>query len=183
MAPERYLRSHYVIRGCSIMLQNDNKYFKEAKWIFVKDIPTDVCNAYFEFETEFHLDKTENVRLYISASTLYAVYINGEFVDCGQYADYEDYQVYDQLDISQYAKSGKNHLKIAHYVIGANYFTHRIQIPGIIFAIWQDERCIGVSNEDVLSRKDTHYRDGDMEYISGQLGFVFKYDAVAPPTI
>ena len=120
------------------MVEENNLYFADAQWIFVKDIPKNVCNTYFEYETEFCVDSAENIKLFISASTLYAVYVNNEFVDCGQYADYEDYQVYDELDISRFVSTGKNILKIAHYVIGANYFTHRIQIPGIIFSIWQN---------------------------------------------
>ena len=165
------------------MVEENNLYFADAQWIFVKDIPKNVCNTYFEYETEFCVDSAENIKLFISASTLYAVYVNDRFVDCGQYADYEDYQVYDELDISRFVKPGKNILKIAHYVIGANYFTHRIQIPGIIFALWQKENCITVSNEEVLSRKNAQYIDGDMEFISGQLGFVCKYDACAEEAV
>ena len=161
------------------MVEENNLYFADAQWIFVKDIPKNVCNTYFEYETEFCVDSTENIKLFISASTLYSVYVNDRFVDCGQYADYEDYQVYDELDISRFVSTGKNILKIAHYVIGANYFTHRIQIPGIIFAVWQNDQCLLGSNENVSSRQDCHYADGDMEFISGQLGFVFKYDACA----
>ena len=154
-------------------------YFENAQWIFVKDVPGDVCNTYFEYETSFCVENTENVHLFISASTLFAVYVNGMFVDCGQYADYEDYQAYDILDIKKFVKPGKNTLKIEHYVIGTNYFTHRIQIPGIIFALWEKDNCVLCSNEAVLSRKNTHFADGPMEHISGQLGYVFKYDACA----
>ena len=161
------------------MPKENNLYFQNAQWIFARDIPSDICNAYFDYQAEFSLEQTDDIRLFISASTLYAVYVNGEFVDCGQYADYEDYQVYDELDITEFVKQGKNTLEILHYVIGANYFTHRIQIPGVIFALWQDDNCLLNSNEDVLSRQDMHYDSGDMEFISGQLGFVFKYDACA----
>ncbi len=161
------------------MPKENNLYFQNAQWIFARDIPSDICNTYFDYQAEFSLEQIDNVRLFISASTLYAVYVNGEFVDCGQYADYEDYQVYDELDITEFVKQGKNTLEILHYVIGANYFTHRIQIPGVIFALWQDDNCLLNSNEDVLSRQDMHYDSGDMEFISGQLGFVFKYDACA----
>jgi len=161
------------------MVEENNLYFADAQWIFVKDIPKNVCNTYFEYETEFCVDSAENIKLFISASTLYSVYVNDRFVDCGQYADYEDYQVYDELDISRFVSTGKNILKIAHYVIGANYFTHRIQIPGIIFAVWQNDQCLLGSNENVSSRQDCHYAGGNMEFISAQLGFVFKYDACA----
>ena len=81
------------------MPQENNMHFQNAQWIFVKDIPADVCNGYFDYQAELSIEENENVNLYISASTLYAVYINGTFVDCGQYAAYEDYQVYDTLDI------------------------------------------------------------------------------------
>lgn len=161
------------------MVEENNLYFADAQWIFVKDIPKNVCNTYFEYETEFCVDSAENIKLFISASTLYSVYVNDRFVDCGQYADYEDYQVYDELDISRFVSTGKNILKIAHYVIGTNYFTHRIQIPGIIFAVWQNDQCLLGSNENVSSRQDCHYAGGNMEFISAQLGFVFMYDACA----
>ena len=162
-----------------MMGNKETNHFENAQWIFVKDIPEDVCNTYFEYETVFSVENRENVRLFISASTLYAVSVNGVFVDCGQYADYEDYQVYDTLDISGLVRPGKNTLKIDHYVIGTNYFTHRIQIPGIIFAVWEKDRCVLGSNEEVLSRKNACYQDGPMEHISGQLGYVFQYDACA----
>ena len=160
-----------------------NNYFQNAEWIFVQDIPQDTCNAYFDYKAEFEVDEADNINLYISASTLYAVYVNDIFVDCGQYADYEDYQVYDELDISSFVHQGRNSLKIVHYLIGANYFTHRIQLPGVIFAIWQGDSCLLSSNEDVLSRKNMQYQSGAMEYVSAQLGFVFKYDACAESTL
>ena len=47
----------------------------------------------------------------------------------------------------------------------------RSMLPDIVKIIKDDE--------DVLSRQDMHYDSGDMEFISGQLGFVFKYDACA----
>ncbi len=157
---------------------NDKKeYFQSAEWIYVNHVPKDVCNTYFDYKAEFEVERPENMKLYLSASTLYAVYVNGRFVDCGQYADYEDYQVYDELDISNFVHQGKNTLEMIQYVIGANYFTHRIQTPGVIFAIWQGDFCLLGSNEDVLSRKNMHYQSGNMESVSGQLGFVFKYDA------
>ena len=90
------------------MVEENNLYFADAQWIFVKDIPKNVCNTYFEYETEFCVDSAENIKLFISASTLYSVYVNDRFVDCGQYADYEDYQVYDELDISRFVSTGKN---------------------------------------------------------------------------
>ncbi len=156
-----------------------NNYFEHAEWIFVKNFSQDTCNTYFDYLAEFDAAEISNIKLYISASTLYAVYVNGQFVECGQYADYEDYQVYDEILLDSYLVEGKNQIEVTHYVVGENFSTHRIQIPGIIFSLWQDDTCLLNSNEDVLSRKNVHYQSGPMEKISLQLGYVFKYDACA----
>ena len=159
------------------------KIFLNADWIFVNEIPKGTCNSYFDYKTEFEVEKIKNIKLYISASALYAVYVNGAFVDCGQYADYEEYQVYDELDIAKFVKQGKNTLEIMQYVIGSDVFTHRKQIPGVIFTIWQEDECLLNSNEDVLSRKNMQYTSGEMEYVTPQLGFVFKYDSCAKDAV
>lgn len=158
-------------------MKNKNNYFEHAEWIFVKNFPQETCNTYFDYLAEFDVAKISNTKLYISASTLYAVYVNGQFVECGQYADYEDYQVYDEISLDSYLVRGKNQIEITQYVVGENFSTHRIQIPGIIFSIWQNDICLLNSNEDVLSRQNVHYQSGPMEKISLQLGYVFKYDA------
>ena len=155
------------------------EFFAGADWIFVKDFHADVCNTYFDYRAEFHVDKKEKVKLYISASTLYAVYVNGQFVECGQYADYEDYQVYDEMLLDSYLSNGKNVLEIVQYVVGTDFSTHRIQKPGVIFAVWQEDNCLLNSNTDILSRKNVHYHSGTMEKVSVQLGYTFKYDACA----
>lgn len=64
-------------------------------------------------------------------------------------------------------------------MLGADFLTIRKQIPGIIFALWQGGNCLLTSTPDVLSRKNTHYKDGDMECVTDVLGFVFKYNACA----
>ena len=133
-----------------------NNFFKHAEWIFVKNFSQDTCNTYFDYLAEFDAAEGSNTKLYISASTLYAVYVNGQFVECGQYADYEDYQVYDEILLDSYLVEGKNQIEITHYVVGENFSTHRIQIPGVIFSVWQDDKCLLNSNEDVLSRKNMH---------------------------
>lgn len=153
--------------------------FRSANWIFAADSSVDVVNTYFDYQTQFRVDNTADLTLHLCAHTRYAVYVNDRFVDCGQYPGYEDYQVYDSLDISQFVNPGENTLRIAHYVMGADFLTIRKQIPGIIFALWQGDNCLLTSTPDVLSRKNAHYADGQMEVINDVLGFVFKYDACA----
>lgn len=150
---------------------------KEAEWIFVRGAEKTICNSYFDYKSDFQTQKDGRTLLYVSACSLYAVYINGEFVDCGQYPGYEDYQVYDVLDITDYVIEGKNTLLLTQYVMGADFSTHRILKPGVIFSIWQNEECVLHSDENCLSRVNPYYINGDMEKVSLQLGYTFKYDA------
>lgn len=161
------------------MPNNTNVIFQNADWIFAADTSVDVINTYFDYQAQFRADSADNLTLHLCASALYAVYVNDKFVDCGQYAGYEDYQVYDSLDISKFVTPGENTLRIVHYVLGADFLTIRKQIPGLIFALWQADTCLLNSTPDVLSRKNTHYKDGPMELTNDVLGFVFKYDACA----
>lgn len=164
---------------------NEKKIFEDSKWIFVKDCGEDVCNSYFDYIAELNIEETlsETVSLYLSVTTLYAVYVNDSFVDCGQYCGYENYQVYDRLDITPYLTAGNNTLKIVQYVQGSDTSTHRKEIPGVIFAVWQEGNCLLVSNQDCLSRVNPHYKRGKMEYVSGQLGFTYSYDACKEETV
>ena len=117
------------------------------------------------------------MKLYLSSCSLYALYINGQFVDCGQYPGYEDYQVYDVIDITSYTVDGVNSLFLTQYVGGKDFSTHRVLIPGVIFSVWQNEDCILNSSAECLSRVNPYYMCGDMERVSLQLGyikFIFK---------
>ncbi|HML48133.1 MAG TPA: hypothetical protein PKE04_15430, partial [Clostridia bacterium] len=53
-------------------------------------------NAYVDFTDSFFIDSTGGAyRLRVSADAQYVLYVNDRFVDCGQYADFPDYKVYD----------------------------------------------------------------------------------------
>ena len=150
---------------------------RNAEWIFVKDVNQEVYNGYFDYKTDFKVEEDGRVILYLSVCSLYAIYINGQFVDCGQYPGYEDYQVYDVLDITPYVVDGVNNLLLTQYVIGKDFSTHRTLIPGVIFSVWQNDHCVLNSTPDCLSRVNPYYMYGEMERVSLQLGYTFKYDA------
>jgi len=155
-------------------------YFDKAEWIFAEK-NKDVVNTYYDYRALFYPKSKEQTKLYISAHSMYAVYINGRFVDCGQYPGYETYQVYDELDITAYMTDGENELLVMQYVMGLDNSVHRIQIPGVIFAVWQGEQCILNSTEECFSRQNANYVSGDMERINRQMGYVFKYEACNEP--
>jgi len=158
-----------------------SKVFDHAEWIMTEIKETELCDRYFEYRDVFIADPEKTTKLYISTHSQYAVYVNGIFVDCGQYDDYEDYQIYDTLDITRYLKSGENELYIGHYVGGRDFATRRKQIPGIIYEIHGEEKILAFSNCKTLSRVNTHFRK-NQECITVQLGYNFEYDAEAEET-
>ena len=155
--------------------------FEKAQWIMAPCEDKNIIDKYFEYRTTFDAKEGIEALLYISASTQYAVYLNGQFVDCGQYEGYEDYQVYDTLDIGKFLQDGKNELLIGHYVCGEGFSTRRILIPGIIFEVHSEEDVLVYSDEQCEARINTHYLE-NREKISPQLGFNFEYDACAAET-
>jgi len=159
-------------------METSQKIFQFADWIFADVEEKEICNQYYEYQSCFEAEQDCEVKLYISAYSEYVVYLNGSFVNCGQYDDLEHYQVYDVLDLSPYLKCGKNELYIGHYVAGDNFFTCRKQIPGIIFAVWSGEKMLLSSNRECLSRRNDHFLKC-REKITKQVGFNFEYDATA----
>ena len=162
-------------KGMGTMTRN---LWEDAQWIFAED-SEDILNSYFEYLTSFTAYTNEETLLYISAYSQYAVYMNGQFVDCGQYDDYEDLKFYDMISLSKFLISGENQLLIRQYVCGADFFTRRKQVPGIIFKIMVKDTTIYASSPDCLSRTDLRY-DRTPERLTPQLGFNFSYDANIP---
>ena len=152
--------------------------FQKAQWIMAPCESQEIIDKYFEYRTTFMAQTGAEALLYISASTQYVVYINGQFVDCGQYEGYEDYQVYDTLDISKYLQDGENELWIGHYVCGEEFSTRRVLIPGIIFEIHSGEQVLLYSDEHCEVRANTHFLE-NREKMTPQLGFNFEYNAKA----
>lgn len=153
-----------------------NTVFSNAQWIFAAEPGQRIRDQYFEYQSDFFQENSEKTMLYLSTYSQYAVYVNEEFVDCGQMPGYEDLQYYDQLDLSVFLKNGKNTLLIRQYVSGENFSTEHRQIPGVIFSVWNGEREVLASAPGIQSRRCSNYLENG-EKISGQLGFNFEYDA------
>ena len=151
--------------------------FDSARWIICDTDLCEIKDKAFIYKTSFTANITKTT-LYIAAHSQYAVYINGVFVDAGQYDDYEDYQIYDTLDISDFIKKGKNELTIWHYVAGEEFSTRSKLVPGIIFSVFSDEECLLSSGETCLSVADTRVL-GLCEKVTRQLGYTLDFDATA----
>lgn len=152
----------------------------KAQWIW---LPQDyeVINQYVNFRDEFSLSDTENLseidaQLYISVDTEYAVWINGNFVDCGQYDDYPDKKAYDVLNVTKHLKHGKNVLCILGYYQGENSMQYIKGSPRLIYALEAGNTKV-VSDNKTFCRQSDSYTSGDIEKVTGQLSFTFRYNA------
>lgn len=150
--------------------------FENAEWI-ICDSDIEMIDKAFIYTDTFTVFNNKEISLYISAYTQYAVYINGQFVDCGQYDGYEDYQVYDTIDISSFIKNGENSLKVWHYVCGDDFSARQKQIPAIIFTVRDgDNNELLASSPKCKSVHDAHVL-GLKEKMTVQLCFTLDYDA------
>jgi len=148
-------------------------FLKESRWIWLPK--EDNLNQYGDFRVCFSVETPEETRLYISADSNYAVYLNGRLLPASQYPDYPNYKVVDVLDLSERLRSGENVLAIVGYHQGEDSSVYRLGHPGLLFAVWQGERLIARSDERVFCRESITYCSGEMERFSGQLSFSFRY--------
>ena len=150
---------------------------KQAKWIWVDQEAKK--DTYGEFYSAFTYDGGE-VILALSADSNYAVYVNGTFVNSGQYPDFPHYKVYDKLDITSYCRKGDNHLAIIVWYYGVKgTFTYYKGNAALCFALYQDGKVSQISSEAVHSRLSRTYQNGLEKKITGQIGYSFHYDATA----
>ena len=68
------------------------KMFDDAEWIIAADAAEDCKDKLFIYKQTFETDRCEKALLAVSAHSQYAVYINGRYVDAGQYTGYVDIQ-------------------------------------------------------------------------------------------
>lgn len=152
--------------------------FTNAKWIWNSlDFSSD---EHVDFFTVFNYDKEDGaVFLNVSADSDYGVYINGAFVEFGQYPDYPHYKVYDSIDISEYLVEGSNSLAFEVWYYGNNCSTNIDDGPGLIFSLCASGKTLAQSDESTLSRISPVYRSNECVLITGQLGYTYHYDASA----
>ncbi len=147
-----------------------------ASWIWPAQSATEP-NQYVEFRHEFTLNGTpSDARLFISADSNYAVWLNGVFVDFGQYHDYPDDKCYDTLDVASHLRQGKNVLCVLGYHQGADSFQYLPGPPGLIYALQAGSTSV-VSGRDTMYRKSRDYVSGETARVTPQLGFTFEYHA------
>lgn len=162
----------YVDAG--IVRMNKNEIFATAKWIWFEE--KNSVDSYGEFVGEFPFGG-DDTYCRISCDSDYALYVNGEFVDSNQYADFERYKIYDTLNLTPYLKKGKNRIAIVVWYFGESSQKYSKASAGLIFSVYTKHQTLLVSNDEILARKSKAYHSGRKQRISAQLGFSFFYDA------
>ena len=151
---------------------------EQAQKIWI-DTPLQM-NVYADFIEHFTVsDTTVPVVLAISADSHYAVTVNGKPVFGNQFADFADYKVYDTYDITPYVQAGENELLVTGYCQGESSLVYRAGEAGVLFEVRQADAVLCYSTAETLCRPNAGYRSGEIERITMQLSFSFRYDAVA----
>lgn len=132
-------------------------------------------DVYGEYRQSF-VYRGDGAELLISADSNYAVYINGVFVNSGQYPDFPYYKVYDKLDVSSYCQEGENLLAIVVWHYGKSNMGYYLGQEMLRFELQSGGELLAASTTATESRRSRAYQNGFAKVITGQLGFSFKYD-------
>lgn len=149
--------------------------FKNSEWIWIDS--TTQIDTYTDFYDTFVFDgkKTE---INISADSNYVLFINGKFVDSGQYPDFPHYKVYDRLDITEYCKMGENSLAVTVWYYGlSDTSTYYKGKAGVCYEVLSGDTVLCFSDRKTLSRLSPEYENGCGKMITSQLGLSFMYYA------
>ncbi len=146
-----------------------------AKWIW--NSKATKVNAYVNFICECDItEAAPDAVIKVSADSEYVLWVNGCFVNCGQYDDFPDRKVYDSLPVAEYLKVGKNRICFLVYYQGKSSFQYAVGEPGLWFEIVNGLQVIE-GDENVLSAVDDAYYQDEMYLTTVQLGYGFAYDA------
>ena len=147
-----------------------------AAWIWCDN--SQEVNQYARFYQTFAAVPAETT-LYICADSAYAVYINGQYVPGFACADYPECRSVDALSLAPYLHAGENRLCIVGYCPVSSSFCYRRGAPGLRFAVYGGESLLAASGTETLCSRPRDYIGGEMEWITSQLGYSFRYDAAA----
>ena len=143
------------------------------KWVWVDK---NTAPAFAEFRLPFTYTDGR-ITLKISAEYRYVAYVNGEFVANGQYPDAPFYKVYDEVDITGFARQGENELLVQAFHMGIDGMTVRADVPCVAFEIWCGGECLAGSSAGIDSRRIAGY--SALVQTTPQLGYGIGYDFTA----
>lgn len=146
---------------------------ERSQWIW--PVSHAEADSYGEFYDTFDYE-SGSVELCLSADSNYAVYLNGVFVDSGQYPDFPHYKIYDRVDLTSHCRKGINHLAIVVWYYGVGNMSYFVGNAALRYEVWQGEQLCACSASSTRSRISRAYKNGEKKDITFQLGFSFHYD-------
>ena len=150
--------------------------FVKAKRIW--GYPSEKPNQYALFHNKFNLKEIpHNAILRIRVDNRYSVTLNGEWIPAQQYSDYDFYPVYDEIELTpSLFKIGENTLDILAYCQNESSSTYRKGEPSLIFEMYADGDIIAYSCKETQVTTDTGFQNGEVEKITVQLSYSFRYN-------
>ena len=149
--------------------------WQQAKWIWENQ--EDVPNRYVRFWDVFRYEGKEKAVLKIACDSNYALWLNGTFRAFGQYADYPQDKVFDELDLTDGLTEGENRLAILVWYCGIETQQYKKGPAGLIYELSCGEKIVCASSARTLCAAAPDYRTEESVRLTVQLGWNFSYDA------
>ena len=149
-----------------------------SKWIWGAD-PAQP-DEYFDFLIPFAAEPGADYSLRLSCDSDYALWRNGELVSFGQYPDYIDYKVYDEIPLTG-LNNGKNELLVTVWYYGIDSQTYIKKPAGLRYELLKNGEVMQVSSAATPSRRNANYIPHREQNITYQLGLGFAYDCKPVP--
>lgn len=152
-------------------IDKDMVPFKLAKWIWKNEALE--FDDYVSFVTEFK-KRGQCLKLYLSADSVYAVYLNGVLIKTMQCSDYPHYKFYDEIELNNIKENNELQIDVWHINLETqNYYPNQ---AGLIFEIKnEDNEVVAFSSKKTSSRIMEEFKQGLGKYITSQLGLSFEY--------
>lgn len=155
-------------------MNEEKGIFFRAKPVFAEGM-TRRINTNLIFRGKFILRDTVNLLLKITASNLFKVYINGNFIAYGPARATKNYYRVDRIEISEYCRQGENQLVI----LCTNSYVpcfHMVCVPGFVQAeICSDDRVVFATDKNSILCYDMDYREREVLRVNCQRTFVESY--------
>lgn len=156
--------------------------FSHAKpiWLSTQGAPDEFAEFVVTF-TYAPEQGTPHIR--ISADSDYNIYRDGELLAFGQYPDYPQEKIYDEIALPGLLP-GENRLNIVVWYYGKDSQTYIKASAGLIYEVFArddrgEEHLLAASGPDTPSRLYPAYISHREELITGQLGLTYHADACA----
>lgn len=131
--------------------------FSGASWVF--SYAEERVNCYAEITETFEFSGG-SAKIRICSGRDYALYLNGVFVDCGQYEAYPGNAYYDETEIGRYLRAGLNRIAVLGYLKERTPL-----VKGVIYEIESEGKILLRSGANTRARVARTYRSGETEGI------------------